>query len=215
MIGAIALLMQERPEELLEKFGAHVTVQLGEDQLISQAYQMLGQTDHAKSILQASTYQHIFLTISNSTSSLLLTLDNLAQFEKIVLRTYSLISDWAIQKLNTNIALSFYLIAATGYMQLQHPEKAMEMLKHYTKTCEQLRFPLQLRGDDYFDLIEEWLTTTMQLSTITPRDDASVKHDLLATVTKNPVFTALHERKDFQLLIANLQHLIERKDTHG
>lgn len=212
MIEAVAILLQQRAEDVLTQLGDRVKIQLGEDQLIAQAYQMLGQIEKAKEVLQASTYQHLLLSISTSSASLLLHLDNDELFEKIVNRTQALIQDWAIQKLNPTIALSFYILAATGYMQLQREKKAMEMLTHYVKACAHLHFPLQLRGDDYFHLIDPWLQTTMQLATVTPRDDASVKRDIIATIAQNPIFTPLHEQKDFQLLLTNLHHTIERRD---
>ncbi|MER1986935.1 MAG: helix-turn-helix domain-containing protein [Solibacillus sp.] len=213
IIGAVSLLMQQRPDELLDKIGHSVQIQLGEDQLISQAYGLLGQPKKAQEILQASLYQYLLSTVSTCTSSLLLLVTDTRKFDQTIERAEALITNWQLDVLHPNSALSFYTLAATGYMQMQQTENAMTMLKRYVKVCEKLTFPLQLRGDDYFSLIDDWLATTMQLATVTPRDTASIKHDLITTITQSPSFTPLHKNKDFQLLVTNLQHLIERNDS--
>lgn len=213
MIGSVALLMQQRPDELLERIGRNVYIQLGEDQLISQAYGLLGQPNKAKEILQASLYQHLLSTVSTCTSSLLLFVTDKEKFEQTVERTEIILTTWQFDVLHPNSALSFYMIAATGYMQMQQTEQALTMLQRYVKVCEKLIFPLQLQGDAYFSLINDWLSTTMQLAVVTPRDSDSIKRDIITTITQNPSFTPLQTNKEFQLLITNLQHLMERNDS--
>ena len=208
MIWSMAILMQERPTDVLEKIGDRVQIQFNEDQIISRAHQMLGNMDKSKEILQASTYQHLFLVLSTCTDSLLL--EDPIHFDETVRRVTQLLDTWHIATLNPNTTLVFYLTAATGYMQQQEPDKAMLMLQQYAKTCASLEFPLKLQGDAYFDIIDGWLHSAMQLATVTPRDEASVRRDLISSITQNPLFAPLTERSDYKLLIKNLHHLIER-----
>lgn len=211
MIRAVALLMQQRAEDVLTQLGTDVYVQLAEDQLIAQAYQLLGQPVKAQEILQASLYQHLLMTISTCTASLPYLVAAPDTFQQTVERTESLLASWQLDTLHPNSALSFYLLAASGYMQLQESEKALQMLSRYTNICTKLIFPLQLRTDAYFSLLDNWLSTTMQLATITPRDTASIQQDLIYAITKNPIFTPLHEKKEFQLLITTLQHFYRKE----
>lgn len=100
-------------------------------------------------------------------------------------------------------------MAATGYTQLGQYDEAMRMLSAYTKACQKLDFPLTLRGDHYFDQIDNWLQSKMQLATVSPRDEASIKRDLYTSIAQNPAFAPLTTREDYQLLLKNLQHIIE------
>lgn len=208
MIGSLALLMQQRASDVLEKIGNRVQIQFNEDQVISRAHQLLGNLDEATEILQASTYQHLFLVISTCTDSLLL--EEATHFDETVKRVTELINTWNVQALNPNTSLAFYLTAAMGYMQQQKFDQAMTMLNQYAQACTKLTFPMQLCGDDYFNVIDSWLHSTMQLATVTPRDDASIRHDIIASITQHPAFSPLHEHDDYKILIETIQHTLER-----
>lgn len=212
MLEGLALIFQQRPQDVLDKIGSDVSIQHNEEQLIAQAYQMLGNISQAKEILQVSAYQHLFSMTSTMIDSLLLTLDQPYKFDESVQRLDKLLHDWNVTTLNPNMTLVFYVMSATGYAQLGQLDNAMEMLTGYEKTCRKLTFPLQLRGDEYFDRIDRWIKDNMQLATVTPRDDASIKRDLLTGISQNPAFAQLQERKDYQLLLKNLQHTIEGSD---
>ncbi|MBM7700873.1 helix-turn-helix domain-containing protein [Kurthia huakuii] len=209
MIGSLALLMQQRASDVLEKIGNRVQIQFNEDQVISRAHQLLGNIEQATEILQASTYQHLFLVISTCTDSLLL--EEATHFDETIKRVTQLIDTWNIQALNPNTSLVFYLTAATGYMQQQKHDEAIVMLKEYAKACTKLSFPLQLCGDTYFNLINHWLHSTMQLATVTPRDEASVRRDIVSSITQHPAFAPLHERDDYKLLVQTIHHTLERE----
>lgn len=209
MLEGVALMLQQRPQDVLDKIGHEANIQYNEEQLIARAYQMLGNIEQAKEVLQASAYQHLFSMASALIDGLLLTLDNPERFDESVHRIDQLLHDWNVTIINPNNTLVFYVMAATGYVQLGQLDKAMDMLTAYEKTCRQLSFPLHLCGDDYFDLIDRWINEKMQLATVTPRDEASIKRDLLTSVAQNPAFAPLEQRKDYQLLLKNLQHTIE------
>lgn len=209
MLEGLSLIMQQRPQDVLEKLGNEVNIQHNEEQLIARAYQMLGQTTAAKEVLQVSAYQHLFSLTSALTDSLLLTLDQPQKFHESVERLERLLDDWHVASLNPNSTLVFYIMAATGYTQLGQYDEAMRMLSAYTKACQKLDFPLTLRGDHYFDQIDNWLQSKMQLATVSPRDEASIKRDLYTSIAQNPAFAPLTTREDYQLLLKNLQHIIE------
>lgn len=209
MLEGLALMIQQRPQDVLDKLGDDVPIQYNEEQLIARAHQMLGNVAQAKDILQASAYQHLSTMISTLTDSLLLTLDDPQKFDTSVKRLDQLLNHWNVTTLNPNMTLVFHLMAATGYTHLGQLDKAMAMLSAYEKVCRTLIFPLRLRGDDYFDRIDQWINDKMQLAAVTPRDEASIKRDLYTSITQNPAFAPLAERPDYQLLLKNLHHTIE------
>ena len=102
-----------------------------------------------------------------------------------------------------NAALVFYLKAATGYAMQNRKAETLEMLKRYAKTCIQIQFPLTLQGDDYFYLLTDWITK--EIDPQAPRDERSIKKDLLASALL-PAFQLLQEDKEYKALIQNLKH---------
>ena len=209
MMQALTYILKEEPATVLELLGNDVAMQLGTDQLVATAQMMLGKTEKAKEILQVSMYQQLLSMISSGTESLLLEVSNEHYFDETVRRIELIISTFNITKLNVNTALVFYLKAAAGYMIQNRPQKALEILATYMKICTKIQFPLQLQGDDYFYLLLDWIEREVQLSRQAPRDDMSIKKDLLYSVSKNPVFESLQEDRTFKAMLLNLQHQLQ------
>ena len=201
--GAYVKLLQGQPGEVLEILGEEVTVQLGRDQLVATAHNMLGNTEEAKEILQVSMYQNMLFTIATGTEGLLLEVANPTHFDETVERVKKLIEVFNVEALNVNAALTFYLKAATGYAMQNRKAEALEMLKRYVKTCIQIQFPLTLQGDDYFYLLTDWIKK--EIDPQAPRDEQSIKKDLLASACL-PSFELLQEDKEYKALIQNLKH---------
>ncbi len=203
MIGAYVKLIQGRPNEVLEMLGEEVTIQLGRDQLVATAHNMLGNAEEAKKILQVSMYQNMLAMIATGTEGLLLEVANPTHFDETVGRIKKLIEVFNVEALNVNTALVFYLKAATGYVMQNRKAETLEMLKLYVRACIQIQFPLTLQGDDYFYLLTDWITK--ELDAQAPRDEQSIKNDLLASALL-PAFQLLQEDKEYKALIQNLKH---------
>ena len=203
IIGAYAKLLQGQPGEVLEMLGEEVTIQLGRDQLVATAHNMLGNTEEAKQILQVSMYQNMLFTIATAAEGLSLEVANPAHFDETVKRIKKLIDVFHVEALNVNAALVFYLKAATGYAMQNRKAETLNMLKRYVKTCIQIQFPITLQGDDYFYLLTDWIIK--EIDPQAPRDEQSIKRDLLAGALL-PVFQLLQEDKEYKALIQNLEH---------
>ena len=211
IMGAAAKLLQGQPSEVLEILGEEVTIQLGRDQLVATAHNMLGHTEEAKQILQVSMYQNMLFTIVTGTEGLLLEVANPTHFDETVERIKKLIEVFNVEALNVNAALTFYLKAATGYAMQNRKAETLEMLKRYTKTCIQIQFPLTLQGDDYFYLLTDWIKK--EIDPQAPRDEQSIKKDLLASACL-PAFQLLQEDKEYKALIQNLKHHLNRREVN-
>ncbi len=206
MLGAQIYLMLQQPEEVLRIVGEKVEIYYGSEMLMASAYTLLSKPDEAMETLQISQYQHVIGLFSSATETLHLHLDKPALFEETVRRLHTMIELFNLSKLNVNCALVFYFKAASGYMLLQNEEKALEMLHYYGRACAEIEFPIALHGDDYFYRIERWITATLDLGNMAPRDDASIKRDLIATIVEQPLFQSLHDRKEFKAIVMNLEH---------
>lgn len=209
MIHASVLLMSGRPQELLEHLGEDITIHYGAEQMIAHAYAMLGDQQKAKLTMQASMFQHLFGLIIGSIESLLLEVENEKHFDEIVRRLEQLLSLFNVEAMNINQVFIFYFKAAIGYMQQQRPQEALRMLEQYYKVCSTMKLPIQINGDDYFYLIDEWIARDVHLSVQPPRDELSIKKDLLNIITSNPGFSPLHDEPAFKAIVSNLRHQLQ------
>lgn len=206
MIKAYVMLLLGKPEEVLNILGDDISIQYGAERLKATALGMLNQAEKAKEILQVNMYQHMLGTISNAIESLLIEAGNHDHFDATVHRVQVMLDLFGVEKLNINAALVFYLQAAAGYVMQQRKEKAIEMLRKYYHVCCELTFPLKLRGDDYYYLLDDWIARDINLGAQAPRDDLSIKKDLLGSITNQPLFDYLKEEKEFAAMLMNLKH---------
>ena len=202
-------LMRGNAEAVLELLGTEPDLDYGVEQIIISAHTMVGNVEMAKEISQISMFQKLFAFVSLSMESLLLHLDRPQFFEQTVERIEVILSVYNIPALQPNAAFLFYFKAATGYMMLQQQEKAIAMLEKYVETCEKCVFPLSLKGDEYFYLLNSWIQRHGQIMRQAPRDDQSIKNDLVREIESNPVFTPLHDQEVFQQLLNKLKRILQ------
>lgn len=213
MLKAHTYILLGKPEQVLAELGEDVQVQFGADQLIATAHMMLGHTDKAKEIMQVSLYQNMLGVIATATESLLMEVDNQAHYDATIARIEPFIELYNLKRININAVLIFYIKATTGYAMQGRTEQALTCLKKYVSLCKEMQFPVVLTGDAYFYLLEGWVQSQMQLANVTPRDEQSIKHDLLAAITQNPVFEVLKNEQEFKSLVTNLAHQLKREGS--
>ncbi|WP_431028682.1 helix-turn-helix domain-containing protein [Lysinibacillus sp. LZ02] len=214
MIEASAMLIQGQAQEVLQILGKDVPIQFGTEQLIAMAHNMLGDTAKAKETLQVSMYQHVMHIISCATENLMLEVEHVENFDETVCRIESFIQIFHVKHLNVNSPLVFYLKAAAGYVMQNRLERALEMIEAYCHVCYQLKFPIQLQGDDYFYLLSDWMEEHIQLGGQAPRDDLSIKKDLVNSLTHQPVFAPLYNDPKYKAIIANLKHHLKVEEEN-
>ena len=200
-------LMQGNAEEALDLVGRELTLEYGVEQLIISAYSMQGNVEKAKEIAQVAMFQKLLVFVSISTETLLMTVDRPHYFEETVKKVSTLITLYNMPNLQVNTAFVFYLKAAMGFVMLGRHEEALDMIEHYVQTCESLSFPLKLQGDEYFFKVNDWLKQQSQLMMQAPRDEQSIKQDLINTIISNPAFAPLHEQSRYEQLVRRLKTL--------
>ncbi len=202
-------LMRGNAEAVLELLGTEPDLDYGGEQLIITAHTMLGNVEMAKEVAQIGIFLKLFAFVSLSVESLLIHLDRPQFFEQTVERIEVILNVYNIPALQPNAAFLFYFKAATGYMMLQRQDEAMVMLEKYVETCEKCVFPLSLKGDEYFYLFDNWIHRQGQVMTQAPRDEQSIKNDLVREIEFNPVFEPLHNEAAFQQLIKKLKGILQ------
>ncbi|KYG89050.1 helix-turn-helix transcriptional regulator [Metasolibacillus sp. FSL H7-0170] len=209
MLLAYVKLEQGQFEQVLEILGEEARMQYGSEHLIAMALSMRGNQEKAKEILQVSMYQHMLGTISSATNLLQYEVENPSHFDETVQRVEAMLQLFTIQRLNMNAGLVFYLQAAAGYIQQQREQQAIEMLEKYCQICLNIKFPIELRGDSYFYLLDNWIANNIHLGAQAPRDEQSIKRDLLASITKQPVFASVVQHVRLQKMLYRVAQYLQ------
>ncbi|QQZ09933.1 helix-turn-helix domain-containing protein [Heyndrickxia vini] len=204
MMEAFAYLQLGKPEEVLALLGKDVQIQFGTDHLISTAHTMLGNTEKAKEIIQISYYQNLMQLLISATEAIMLEVANTDYIDETINKIQELIRMFDLENLNFNAVLIFYYKAATVYTMKGQFERGLEMLQCYVKLCKNIQFPIKLRGNSYFYLLSQWIENTSPLSSEAPRDEQSVKKDLVHTIVQNPAFDSLKEQSSYKAMVRNL-----------
>lgn len=200
-------LIQQKSDNVIEILGPDVEVDYGTDLLRAKAWLMKNELNRANEILQVKLYQSILAAISASTESLQFQLNQPTKFDETVNRIRTLLTTYNIESLNINTALIFYYKAAT-YLCIQNRlDEAVLYIEDYCRLCENIKFPIELKGDEYFDLLTNWISKTIPVGNQAPRDTQSIKIDLINSILINPTFHVLNGRKDYQNCIDRLKKL--------
>lgn len=209
VVEASLHLMQQRPERVLELLGTEATLEFNHESLIASALVMLQQTEQAKQVIQVNTYQKMLVLIDSLSEGLMLEVDKPQYVDETVYRTEQLITLFNVEKLNINVVLVFYIRAAMAYAMQGRPEQASDMLACYLKVCLRLQFPLKLMGDEHFYVLQQWMEQQQSVMQQAPRDEQSIKRDLLAAIEQSPLLAPLLEQEELAMLFKNVQHYLK------
>ena len=171
--------------------------------MMAQAYQMLGNTEKAKEVMQVSMYQHLLVLMGSSISYLMLNADHLEKAEEILKRSFGLAKFYDLDKLHPNTMVQLYYGAAQVYGMNKQSDKSLEFLQKYADLCVSDFFPCSLHGDAYFDAIEKWFKD-FDLGDSAPRSEQVIRESMLQGVLANPVFSVLADDPLYKNIIKKL-----------
>ena len=194
-----------KAEEVIELLKGTSNKIISSETLLAPAYQMLGKLRQAKSVLQIGIYQHMVSLFDALSNYLLLCIDETKQFEETYRRTLAVFETFDIKNLHPALLVKFYIISAQGYTMVGNTKKALEILENYAELVTGDIYPLKLKGDNYFNLLEEWIET-LDLGDSLPRDEKIICQSIVDGVVKNPAFTALSDEAQFQRIAERLKN---------
>jgi len=131
--------------------------------------------------------------------------DEPEQFDETYRRVLAVAEAFDLKNLHPSILVKFHIFAAQGYTMLGNTDRALEILEGYAELVTGDIYPLQLKGDDYFNLIDEWFDE-LDLGTALPRDEKIVRQSMADGVVNNPVFTPLAGEFRFQRVAEKLKN---------
>ncbi|MGI6422613.1 MAG: helix-turn-helix domain-containing protein [Syntrophomonadaceae bacterium] len=177
----------------------------GDDVMLLMAYQMQGENQQAKKINQIMLYQNVIATLTLLNNYLALHMSEAELFDRIYSQGLQVIEAFDLKDILTNAVFGIHITAAQGYLMQQKKEKALQALEEYVNIICGFKFPLKLKGNEYFNQVDEWLEENVIIGSSTPLDDISIKASLIMSIEANPAFEPIREEEQFKKLIKKLK----------
>lgn len=96
------------------------------------------------------------------------------------------------------------IIIAQGYSVAGNTNKSLEILENYASLVTEAIYPLKIKGDGYFNLLEEWIET-LDLGDTLPRDEKIICQSMIDGVVQNPAFSVLSDEPRFQRIVERIK----------
>lgn len=195
---ATLALFNQNPAIVLERLGESIQPILGEEMLLSQAHEALGEVENAKSVLQVMMYQQLLSLIGGGAAYLKLVLQDEEAFHETIRRVEGIIQLYQVEALHPNIALQFYYAIAQFAAMKEDEALCRIYLEQFTALATTSLLPFKLKGDAYFTLLDDWFET-LDLGASALREDALIRESLVKIVA-HPIFKLYEPQEWFQQL---------------
>ena len=203
-LEALCSLTAGDPNTVLELLDGTVAPALPPESILASAYQMTGRNDEAKSVLQVGIYQNIVVLFNFFPAYLMLCTNDPGKFDEVLRRAFNTAEVFDMRHLHPGVLINLYICAAQGYIAQNNQDKALDMLQQYTEIVTSDIYPMSLHGDDFFNLLDDWLVK-LDLGTDLPRDERTIRRSMSDMVVHNPAFTVLSDKQRFQNIAEKLQ----------
>jgi transcriptional regulator with XRE-family HTH domain len=178
------------PDSALELLDGTIAPAFPPESLLASAYGMKGNIKEAKSVLQVGMYQNIVVLFNFFPAYLNLCADDPEKFEETLQRSLAVAGAFDMRRLHPGVLVGLFISAAQGYAAQGNRGRALDMLQQYTETVTGDIYPLSLKGDWFFDLLDGWLEE-LDLGKSLPRDEKTVRRSMADAVLQNPAFAEL------------------------
>lgn len=205
-VEAAFLLAVGKAQAAIEALAGATDPDMGADILLANAYSALGQIDEADRTLQGALFQSLVLSLNRLSQMALLYAANPAKLDIAHERAEAIIDAFDLEAVYVNTG-AVHLSFAMAYAQGGNPQRALDCLDDYERSCCKLDFPIELHGDGFFDKTEAWLEEVNVIGKSTPREEALIKKSLLESVTANPAFASFADDPRYKRIVASLQEI--------
>ncbi len=199
-----------KPKDALELLDESVRPLSQETESLAQVYQMLGEKEKAKRVYQISIYQHLLTLVAEAAQYSMLYEDDKEKSTEILKRSLQIADIFQVSKLQPNAIVPVYYSAAILYCIQGEIDKSIEMMEKYTNTCIESFFPFSLHGDDYFNLIDDWLLE-LDIGNGAPQNEKFIRKSMLSAVKDNPAFHGLRDDARYKSIIGRLEALVKER----
>jgi len=202
---AFCALVTGNPGEVIDLLEGTCRKNIPAETLLASAYHMAGKLKEAKTILQSGIYQHLISLIDALSDYLMICADDPENFDRTFRRAGSVAEAFELKNLHPAMLMKLYIIAAQGYTALGDKEAALGILEKYTELVAGDFYPLKLKGDEYFNLIDDWFEE-FDLGSAPPRNERIIRRSMADQVINNPAFAALAGENRFMSVAERLKN---------
>lgn len=207
LLAILALLVGE-PERAVERTESAAQPSVGEEGVLIDAYEALGRTTDVQQLLQVSMYQHVLQLLARLAKMLHHEPD---KWDETIHRAETLIATWQLDTLHPNSVSQWYVLRAIEAAGREEEEAVKEALTAFVTVATTHLFPVRLRGDAYFDQLDEWLERTLDLGTAPPRTESAI-WDSIEQTMHHPAFETWHDAPWMNEQIARIRFARTRKE---
>lgn len=202
---AMAEMVLGNSEAVIRLLNDQLTPYGGDDVMLIMAYQMQGENDQANKVNQILLYQNVIGTLTLLTNYLSLHMTEPVLFEQIYSQGIQMIDSFQMKEILTNAVFGIHIVAAQGYLMQQEKDKALNALEQYVNIVCSLQYPLKLKGNGYFNQVDEWLGENITIGSNAPIDEITIKTNFIKTVEENPAFMPLREEDRYKKMLKILK----------
>ena len=188
-LRAACLISLEKSEEALNILPSSDMLSISKDCLVASAYLKTKKENEVDQKLQVMIYKNVIdlITLLMMKSSL-----HNEDWVETLERVEDLIETFNLIEINISIVLNFYLSLATHYIE----DKNLKLASQYVEkllnlVIESKKKSFKIRGDEYFNQIDEWLDENLLLSTNPNRSDDMIVRFYLETIENNESFRGI------------------------
>jgi len=175
--------------------------------LLAKAYQMKGDVNKARSLLQGYIYSSLIGILGVLPDFMGLYMDDPAKADEGFDKITAMGGVFELEDMHPALYITAYLAAAQVYTMQGRSEEALDMLEKFVRLLGAPGvFPLKLHGNAFFDSLDEFLDS-LDLGVYPPRSDEVIKQSAKDSVLLSPVFVSLKENPRFIRLTEKLNNI--------
>jgi len=204
-LRAACLISLGKSEEALNILPSSDMLSISKDCLVASAYLKTKKENEVDQKLQVMIYKNIIdlITLLMMKSSL-----HDEDWVETLERVEDLIETFNLTEINVSIVLNFYLSLATHYIKdnnlklaSQYVEKLLNLL------IESKEKTFKIRGDDYFNQIDEWIDENLLLSTNPNRSDDMIVSSYIDAIANNESFKGIISERKVKFLADRVKEI--------
>ena len=203
-LEAVAEMFDSNFTGVIDLLDSTIVPSSGEDELLIQAYMSVGDSKNAAIICQVNLFQKVISILSLLSINASMHMSDPVMFETIYQQGRQIIKSFDLKNMVSNSVAVIHLVAAQGYIMQQDNKKALDALAEYVDTVCSFTYPLKIRGNLYFNHIDEWIEENIPLGSIIPRDENAVKKSFI-DVLDNPIYESIKGDEKYKLLMNRLE----------
>ena len=175
--------------------------------ILAKNYFALGKHDEADQTLQIHLYQNISSVFDTMINMIHLGIDEEVKLDVLISRVEQVEAAFNYNVLNPNMMINGYFVIAMKKAGHNEDDSAIYYLKKSLIPIRNLFENYALHGDEFFNRIDDWIEG-LSLGQSAPTKKEMAQASLINILNQSPAFARLHDNKDFQNIINQINNLI-------